>query len=272
MLECSVFRICLTKGYRSCIQKRCVKGSLFASVVRVLSMKIHSLLQIYKDVDAFIAPSEYLKKKLAANGFSEEKIHCIPTFAAQKKNIGEDLLIGSYGLYFGRITEEKGVDTLVHTYEMMPDHFLKIVGDDTTEEAVRLKAYIAERGIGNIEFLGFKSGRKLEKLVHNARFVVIPSIWYDNLPNTALEAFQQSKPVIASNIGSLPELVEDGCNGYLFTVGSAEELAEKIRLLDSDDRLLEMGSNSRRRFEEKFGVERHYEVLMEVFRFVTQVG
>lgn len=261
---------CLTKGCRACIQKRCVKGSLFASTVRVLSMKIHSLLQIYNDVDAFITPSEFLKKKLADNGFDKEKIHCIPTFAAQERAAVRDPLIGSYGLYFGRITEEKGVDTLVRAYETMPDHLLKVVGDDTTQEAVRLKAYIAEHSIRNVEFLGFKSGEELEELIRGARFAAIPSIWYDNLPNTALEAFQQSKPVLASNIGSLPELVEDGFNGYLFAMGNAEELAEKVRLLDSDDRVREMGGNSRRLFEEKFGAEKHYEALMEVFRAVLQ--
>lgn len=259
---------CLTKGYRSCIRKRCVKGSLFVSAVRVLSMKVHNLIKVYRDVDAFITPSEFLKKKLSSNSFDERKIHCIPTFAVQEKLFKVNHTIGTYGLYFGRISEEKGVETLVHAYERLPDHFLKIVGDDMTNEAVRLKAYTAERGLGNIEFLGFKSDGKLEELIHGSRFVTIPSIWYDNLPNTALEAFQQAKPVIASDIGSLPELVEDGYNGYLFEPGNVEELVEKIRSLDSDERVLELGNNSRQRFEEKFMAEKHYEALMGVFRNV----
>lgn len=257
---------CLTKGYRSCIRKRCVKGSLFASAVRVLSMKVHNLIKVYRDVDAFITPSEFLKKKLSSNGFDEKKIHCIPTFAVQEKPFSENPLIGTYGLYFGRISEEKGVETLINAYEKLPDHSLKIVGDDTTEEAIRLKAYVEEQGLGNIEFLGFKSGEKLEELIHGSRFVAIPSIWYDNLPNTALEAFQQAKPVIASNIGSLPELVEDGYNGYLFKKGDAEELAEKIRLMDCDDTVRKLGNNSRLIFQEKFSMERHYATLMDVFK------
>lgn len=259
---------CLTKGYRSCIRKRCVKGSLFASVVRVLSMKGHKLINVYKDVDAFITPSEFLKKKLTSNGFNENKIHCIPTFAVQERPFSGNIVIGTYGLYFGRISEEKGVETLIHAYEKLPNHSLKIVGDDMTEEAERLKEYIVNKGINNIEFLGFKKGMELEEIIQHARFVAIPSIWYDNLPNTALESFQQSKPVIASNIGSLPELVEDGYNGYLFKMGNVEELAEKICLMDSDKRVLEMGNNSRHRFEERFMSERHYRVLTDVFHSV----
>ena len=145
---------CLTKGYRTCIKKRCVKGSLFASVVRVFSMKVHKAMNVYKGVDAFITPSEFLKKKLIENGFDENKITCIPTFTASKSEVGKPQ-VGTYGLYFGRVTEEKGVDTVVKAYEMMPDRYVKIMGDDTTDEAKRLKAYIKEKNMKNVEFLGF---------------------------------------------------------------------------------------------------------------------
>ena len=255
---------CLTKGYRTCIKKRCVKGSLFASVVRVFSMKVHKAMNVYKGVDAFITPSEFLKKKLIENGFDENKITCIPTFTASKSEVGKPQ-VGTYGLYFGRVTEEKGVDTVVKAYEMMPDRHVKIMGDDTTDEAKRLKAYIKEKKIKNVEFLGFKVGEELEEIIKGARFTLIPSIWYDNLPNTALESFQYSKPVIASNIGSLPELVLDGVNGYLFKPADARELCEKIALLDDDAVVKKMGAASRDRLEDRFAPQTHYNTLMKVF-------
>ena len=255
---------CLTKGYRTCIKKRCVKGSLFASVVRVFSMKVHKAMNVYKGVDAFITPSEFLKKKLIENGFDENKITCIPTFTASKSEVGKPQ-VGTYGLYFGRVTEEKGVDTVVKAYEMMPDRHVKIMGDDTTDEAKRLKAYIKEKNIKNVEFLGFKAGEELEEIIKGARFTLIPSIWYDNLPNTALESFQYSKPVIASNIGSLPELVLDGVNGYLFKPADARELCEKIALLDDDAVVKKMGAASRDRLEDRFAPQTHYNTLMKVF-------
>lgn len=259
---------CLHKGYRTCIQRRCVKGSLFASLVRVMSMKIHSLMNIYKDVDAFITPSEFLKNKLVNNGFDREKINCIPTFTASKSEVGEPR-IGEYGLYFGRITEEKGVETVVQAFERLPDHHVKIMGDPTTEEAKRLIRYVEEKNLQNIEFVGFKSGVELEEIIKGSRYTLIPSVWYDNLPNTALESFQYSKPVIASNIGSLPELVLDGVNGYLFEAGNAQDLRDKVLKL-GDDRLVDtMGRASRARLEEKFAPKTHYDALMGIFSQVT---
>ena len=97
---------------------------------------------------------------------------------------------------------------------------------------------------------------------------MIPSIWYDNLPNAALESFLYAKPVITGNMGSLTELVTDGYNGYLIDPHNPDELAEKIRLLDDDDRVRTMGKNSHRLLEEKFSKEKHLEELMKVFQKV----
>ena len=260
---------CLTKGYRSCIKKRCVKNSLAASFIRVFSMKIHQLFHIYKDVDAFITPSRYLKNKLIENGFNKAKIHCIPTFTTSRTQISKPI-IGEYGLYFGRIAVEKGVDTVVKAYEKLPDHKVKIMGDDTTDEALHLKKYIQEKNLKNIEFIGFKAGAELEDVIKNSRFTLIPSIWYDNLPNTALESFQYSKPVIASNIGSLPELVVDGYNGYLFNPYNIDEMIEKIKILDDDEKVQKMGANSLHRLEKKFSPNKHYELLIKVINDIIK--
>lgn len=269
MYQKKICEDCLNKGYRCCVKKRCVKGSLFASVIRVFSMKFHNFIHVYRGVDAFITPSEFLKKKLVANGFDEKKITCIPTFTASKSEVGV-MKIGSYGLYFGRITEEKGVETVVKAYEKLPDHELKIMGDDTTEEGIRLKDYVKKHKMNNVEFLGFKSGTELEEVIKGARFTLIPSIWYDNLPNTALESFQYSKPVIASNIGSLPELVVDGVNGFLFEAGYDKELLEAIKKLDDDEIVVSMGEQSRKRLETLFAPQTHYEMLMKVFKSVIR--
>lgn len=88
---------------------------------------------------------------------------------------------------------------------------------------------------------------------------------YDNLPNTALESFQYSKPVIASNIGSLPELVIDGENGYLFKPSNVEDLIKKIKMLDDDTLVKKMGQASRKRLESRFAPQTHYEDLMKIF-------
>lgn len=257
---------CLERGYMSCIKKRCVKGSLFASIIRVISMKIHKTMGIYDDIDAFITPSQFLKKKLIENGFDSQKIHSIPTFTLGAA-VGK-ISVGIYGLYFGRITEEKGVEIVVKAYEKLPDHTVIIMGDDTTEEALRLKEYVKSHGLKNIEFLGFKRGEELEEIIKGSRFILIPSIWYDNLPNTALESFKYFKPIIASDIGSLPELVIDGYNGYLFKPGDVVEMTEKIRLFDDDKIVRIFGENSREQLEKKFSQEEHYNKLISIFESV----
>ena len=249
----SICEDCLSKGYGSCIKKRCVKGSLAASLIRVFGMKVHQLMNVYKDVDAFVTPSLFLKEKLAANGFDRNKIHHIPTFTT---SVTEETrqTVGNYGLYFGRIEVEKGVDTVVRAYELLKDHKAVIMGDDTSEEGERLKKYVKDKGLTNI--------------IRNARFVMIPSIWYDNLPNTALESFNKEKPVIASNLGSLPELVNDGENGFLIDPYKPEELAEAVKKLDDDELVLKMGKCSKDILKKRFSKEAHLKALVELFESV----
>ena len=164
-----------------------------------------------------------------------------------------------------RITEEKGVATAIRAYETLTDHQLIVAGDDTTEEAARLKKYVSDHNLSNVKFVGFKHGEELEEIIRGARFAIIPSIWYDNLPNTALEAFQHGKPVIASDIGSLPELVTDGQNGFLFEAGNAEQLIERIKRLDDDEIVLSMARGGFQLLKDKFSAKAHYQVLMRVF-------
>lgn len=259
---------CLTCGYKSCIKNKCVKNSTFASLVRVISMKIHSLIKIYDKVDMFITPSNFLKNKLIENGYDKNKIKCIPTFTTSDYN--QKQKIGNYGLYFGRISEEKGVETVIKAYELLPNKELVIMGDDTTDEAIKLKEYIKTKKINNIKFIGFKSGNELEKVINDSRYVLIPSIWFDNLPNTALESFAHYKPVIASNIGSLPELVEDGVNGFLFEAGNYKELSKKIIKIDYDDLINKMGKNAHEKLKKDFSQQKHYEELLNIFNTIIK--
>lgn len=255
---------CLTKGYISCIKKRCVKNSLLVSIIRVTAMKVHNWAHIYNYVDAFISPSEFLKEKMIQNGFKRSDIYCIPTFTNSQSK-AEPTSVGSYGLYFGRITEEKSISTIIKAYEKLPNYHVKIVGDDSTKEAVQLKQYVLSHKLENIKFLGFKTGKELAKIIINSRFTIISSICYENLPNSVLESFQYFKPVIASNIGSLPELVFDGENGFLFEPTNVDELCEKIQKMDDEDLVIKMGRAGKEKLRTKFSPETHYNSLMHVF-------
>jgi len=260
---------CLKYGYKSCIKKKCVKNSLFASIVRVMSMKIHKLIKIYNNVDVIITPSKYLKSKLEKNGFENNEIYHIPTFCNEKS--ADINNVGQYGLYFGRITKEKGVEYIVKAYEKLDEnHKLKIMGDDSTPEAAKIKQYIQEKNIKNIEFLGFKQGEELENIIKNSRFIMVPSIWYENLPNTILEGFAYGKPVIATNIGSLTETIKDGENGFLFNIGDINKIVESILKLDDDNLVKKIGKNNVEEIKEKYSVDKHYNKLMKIFKKVKE--
>lgn len=260
---------CLRKGLHSCIRKKCVKGSIFASLVRVLSMKIHKCIGVYKRVDAFIAPSVFLKNKLIESGVSPCRIYHIPTFA---RTNNQSISLGSYGLYFGRIAVEKGVELIIKAYESLRSKQLIIMGDYSNEEGQRLVNYVNDNGINNIRFVGFKSGDEFDRIIRHAKFTIIPSVWYDNLPNAALESFKFFKPIIASNIGSLPEIVKDGYNGYLFEKGNVDDLITKIELLDGNDVMVtEMGVNGNKTLQKSFSPEIHYNLLIDLFEKVKNI-
>ncbi len=255
---------CLSRGYFSCIRRRCVKHSLAASAIRVFSMRLHRLMKIYDQVDAFVTPTAFMKTKLIQNGFPAKKIRHIPTFTVQQPH-DTSCPVGTYGLYFGRISEEKDVETVIRAYSQMPDRTLKIVGDDTTAEAQRLKHRVREEKLTNIEFAGMKQGEELEHWIRGARFSIVPSVWYENLPNTIPESFRFSKPVIASRIGSLPEIIHDGENGLLFAPGNEYELRDRIRLLDDDALVKRLGENGRSSLETLYGADVHYQKLINLF-------
>lgn len=252
---------CLTRGYVSCIKKRCVKGSLAASLIRTASMRFHKMIDVYKNVDAFITPSAFMREKLLENGF--DRVHNILTFTSDVDySLNKP---GSYGLYVGRMTQEKGVSSLVKAYTMLsPEHKLYVAADDSTKEAREIIRYAKEHGLDNVVFTGFLSGNELTDMVLNSRFVCVPSIWYENIPNVILEAHAAAKPVLCSRLGSLTELIENGRNGLLFKPGSSEEIASCIEQMDDDSLVTEMSVNARRSFEERYTWDVHYNKLIKL--------
>lgn len=260
---------CMHKGLVCAIRHRCVKGSLAASMVRVFAMRFQRMIRIYDDVDAYVTPSAFLRDKMIEAGFRADMIHHIPTFT--RRDVAGDASgsdaaqAGSYGLYVGRIAAQKDLDTVIKAYELLPDHKLMIVGDDTSDEARILKEYISSRKMTNVEFTGFRSGKELEDTIRGSRFQIMPSIWYENLPNSALESMLYGKPLIASDIGSLRELVDDGVNGYLYEPRNHTELADRIRKMDDDARVTAMGEQCLLKMRETFSPEAHYTDLFNLF-------
>jgi glycosyltransferase involved in cell wall biosynthesis len=247
---------------------RCSKGSLGATLARVASMYFHRLLRVYEQVDAFVTPTQFLREKMIRGAFPADRIHHIPTFV-DAPTVDKKGGTQRHILYLGRLSPEKGVEHLLRAYGMLRHRQvpLVIVGDGLPTEVARLQALATTLGLQGVQFLGFKSGDEAVQLLQECFFLVVPSICYENLPNVVLEAFVQAKPVIASRIGSLPEVVTDGVEGLLFEAADAKDLSAKMdALLSAPKRARELGEHAADAAATRFSPTEHYRRLIEVLR------
>ncbi|MCB1703170.1 MAG: glycosyltransferase family 4 protein, partial [Halioglobus sp.] len=163
--------------------------------------------------------------------------------------------------------EEKGVSTLFQSARENSDIRHLIVGTGPLEQSLKQEA--SALSLENVEFLGFRQGNELKKLLSEATCVVVPSEWYENCPMTILEAFAAGRPVIGADIGGIPELIEQGQDGFTFEPKNAAALAERVRWVWENRSLArEMGMAGRAKILEKFNAEQHYEGLMSVYKAV----
>jgi glycosyltransferase involved in cell wall biosynthesis len=155
-------------------------------------------------------------------GFPSEKIEVLPNFMPQKLNIVTSKK--DYLCYVGRISEEKGIDTLLKAASQLAYNF-KIIGDGPL-----LNTYRTMFRQECIEYLGYLPPDKVYEIVKEARCIVAPSVWYENNPFSVIEALCLGTPVLGARIGGIPELIEEGANGFLFSPKNIQELKEKIDL------------------------------------------
>lgn len=216
---------CLKNGLKECIKNKCVKGSKILSYLSYREAKFIKKKGFYNQVDLFICPSQFYERVQSGAKFTSSPIEFLRNpledgvFGFSDKNDG-------YYLYFGRLSKEKGVDVLIDAVKNV-DVKLKIVGDGAEKD--RLLSLAKENG--NIEFLGYKSGEELDRIISRAKAIVIPSLWYENCPYSALEGMAKGKPLIVSDKGGLPELVKEGYNGFIFS--DKDGLNQSINKMES---------------------------------------
>ncbi len=254
---------CKGHHYYNAALHRCNRGSLSASLLNCVEMYFHQLIGIYDKVDLFISPSDFLREKMIEYGFSPERIIWIPNFVDTNRYVPSYTSDG-YFLFVGRLVSFKGVSTLLEAMRSVQESLLYIVGEGELRE--QLEARAKEESIQNVSFLGYQSGPELKSLIANAMFTVTPSEWYENMPYAILESFALGTPVLAANIGGMPELIEPGVNGLLFEPGSVVDLVEKIRyLLLNRQQLASMGKRARAKIEREYDAETHYERVMQAY-------
>lgn len=217
-------------------------------------------------VDAFIAPSRDLALHLERMGYA--RVRHVPNFRLLPDAGRTPPPDGQVVLYAGALIAHKGVAMLLDAFAGLvgdvPHAALWFVGDGP--EAADLKSSATARGLCGVRFLGQRSPDELAGLYRHARVVVIPSLWLENAPLVAFEAAAYGRPVVASRVGGLPELVEHGKTGFLFDRGDSAGLAKGLRLLLADRSLAEtLGAANREQFAERLSPNLHLEQVLSVY-------
>ncbi|MGN0278037.1 MAG: glycosyltransferase family 4 protein [Lachnospiraceae bacterium] len=224
---------CRGGNFMQCTKNRCIHDSKVKSLIGTIEAKLYDRRKTYGMVDAIICPSEFMKKQLDTNPVLAEKTIMLHNFidapADRMSDKFQDEIaagkqskdIQDYVVYFGRFSEEKGTRTLLEACKALPQIPFIFAGTGPLEEEVNQ--------VENVENRGFVTGDALRKLIAEARFSVYPSEWYENCPFSVMESQMYGTPVLASDLGGAPELVQAGKTGELFRGGDVEELTEHIR-------------------------------------------
>ena len=264
-------RICeKCKGghYLNCARQKCVKDSFFKSMINVCEGYLHKWRKSYDAIDYIVTPSDFYRKKFIEFGVDKDRVIHLANFLDREcptVNKTEDS--EQYFLYFGRLSREKGINTLVKAYEKYLEaggkSELKIVGKGPCMDDI--SALVTEKKLDSVKLLGFKSGQELIDVVGNAKAVVLPSEWYENGPYSAIEAIQCGRPIIGSQIGGIPELI-DG-NGFSFAYGDVDALAEILKTFPEADteEHKALCEKSRELFARNHMADSHYPVLEKIY-------
>lgn len=259
---------CKGGRYAEAIRHHCLTAGASGNVLAAIEMGAAKLVQAYeRTVRVFICPSRFMADKMASWGEPPSKLRVVPnpTDASDRPALRD----GGYVLAAGRLSPEKGIETLIRAAASLPSVPLRIAGSGPEE--ARLRSLAASLGATNVTFLGFLRKADLESERRRAMALAVPSVWYENAPLAVLEALADGLPVIASRIGGLPELVEDGVNGLLVEPRDVEAWRAAIRAFadlpsDGKDRMADAG---RKTAAERFSWEAH---LAELTRLYASVG
>ena len=257
---------CISGNYSKAQENSCCHGSKGTTAVRIASMKHHKRRHLFEYIDAFVCPTTFTASLLERSGIDASKICVIPTFTTPPRIKNSPNNESPYALFLGRISPEKGVDQIINAAKLNEGIRVKITGRIDDDYASSIVAETSKAGLENrVEFVGFIEGDEKAKLIGGASCVLCPSTWFENLPNTVLEAYSYGKPVIAFNIGCMPELVIDGETGTVLSIGDARAFAEAVSYyLVNAEEAARRGQKGRELVFSKYSPENHLKQLEKV--------
>lgn len=250
--------------YRA-IVNRCCHDSMVYSIASTVEAYVHNLMHIYrKNVHTFLFASEFMARKTeefwGKDSFQWRKLQNPFDGTKYKATDSTDGPV----LFFGRLVDEKGVDILIRAAILLPEVSFRIVGDGPDMDSLKRLAEISE--LKNVVFVGAKWGEEMDIELAACRFVVVPSIWHENFPYVINQSFAFGKPVIGTNRGGIPELVEHGQRGLIYEATDHVALADAIReLWVSPEKVKDMGQKAKTFADTQFNDERFYQTLEEIY-------
>jgi len=256
---------CKDNKFYNCAINTCKKSSFSASLMASFEAYTHLFLDFKKKVSRYIAPSNFLRNKFIDYGYSSEKIIYLKNFIFKMPEYENINTKSNYILYFGGLNQWKGIKTLLNAMSKIKSPIkLKIVGNGEMKSFI--EKYISKFNINNIELYDFMSGQKLNDFIANSQFVIVPSECYENCPYSIMEAMSLGKPIIASNIGGIPELVHEGKTGILFNPFDSDDLCRKIVwLFNNPAKIKQFSKNSKIFAQNEFNSSNYYNELINIY-------
>lgn len=256
-------------GLWHAVQHRCLQDSVPVSLARVIAMWAHRATGVYERVSRIVTPSAFLRTKLIASGWDEDRIDHIPSFVDLERFQPSSTRDGSI-VFSGRLAPEKGPETLIRAAALLPNRSrvrIVLMGAGEPGYVTRLKELATQLAPNRVEFAGQLTTGEMVLRLRTATALAHPARSFENMPNSITEAMALGKPILASDLGSLPEQVDHDRTGLLLDPNDPEAWSTAIDRLTSDSDLAErMGNAGRQKAEEQYAPKLHYERLRKTFK------
>lgn len=257
---------CVKNGLWFGIRHGCYRGSKVATAGVALMLALHRAHKTWlQQIDQYIALTEFARSKFVNAGFPPEKITVKPNFASSDP--GRKSNTGSFALFVGRLSPEKGIHTLLDAWHKASLNLpLKIIGSGPASEQLQSCAASSTK---QIVFMGQVAEEQVLRAMREAQFLIFPSELYENFPLTIVEAFACGLPVIASDLGAMREIVKNKWTGLLFRAGDSEDLARKIEWACNHlGEMQQLGKQARAEYLHKYTADKNYQILINIYRHV----
>ncbi len=266
LLKGQVCEKCVGGREYNCMLNRC-EGGLLKSTGYALRSTVARQMGFYrKNVTLYSALTEFQRKRLIDAGYPADRVTVIPNMgSANTTDAGSPL--GEWVGYVGRVSHEKGIPTLLRAAAALPEIQFRLAG------AFDRMPEVLSAASKNVQFVGHLHAGELHEFYRRSRIVVLCSTCFEGFPTMLLEAMLHGKPVICSRIGGLPEIVEQGSNGFLFTPGDADDLGIQIKKLWENPELCQkMGQAGRTKAMTQYSRDAYYDRLMAIYDRARLLG